>query len=142
MSEHRARKRFGQHFLHDPFVIERLLMAIAPQPQDRLVEIGPGLGALTCPLLERAGRLHVVELDRDVIPLLEQKCGGKGELEVTEIYEDDPPPTALHRVGGPAIGLPTKDWPRYRGRCMQHALTVDLADVVLEVARTGRRARR
>ncbi|MCB1734624.1 MAG: 16S rRNA (adenine(1518)-N(6)/adenine(1519)-N(6))-dimethyltransferase RsmA [Gammaproteobacteria bacterium] len=85
MSEHRARKRFGQHFLHDPFVIERLLMAIAPQPQDRLVEIGPGLGALTCPLLERAGRLHVVELDRDVIPLLEQKCGGKGELEVTEI---------------------------------------------------------
>ncbi|MCP5141516.1 MAG: 16S rRNA (adenine(1518)-N(6)/adenine(1519)-N(6))-dimethyltransferase RsmA [Chromatiales bacterium] len=84
MSEHRARKRFGQHFLHDPYVISRLLAAIAPQPEDRLVEIGPGLGALTCPLLERAGRLHVVELDRDVIPLLQRDCGGKGRLEITE----------------------------------------------------------
>lgn len=84
MTEHRARKRFGQHFLHDPFVIERLLMAIAPQANDRLVEIGPGLGALTCPLLERVGRLHVVELDRDVIPLLQQGCGDKGTLEITQ----------------------------------------------------------
>jgi len=81
---HRARKRFGQHFLHDPNVIAGIVEAIDPQPGDRLVEIGPGLGALTLPLLERAGRLEVVELDRDVIPLLVEKARGRGELVVHE----------------------------------------------------------
>jgi 16S rRNA (adenine1518-N6/adenine1519-N6)-dimethyltransferase len=69
---HRPRKRFGQHFLHDGRVIERLLDAIAPRPDDRLVEIGPGLGALTGPLLERCGRLDVVELDRELAGRLSQ----------------------------------------------------------------------
>jgi 16S rRNA (adenine1518-N6/adenine1519-N6)-dimethyltransferase len=66
---HRARKRFGQNFLRDPGIISRIVRAIAPRPGDRLVEIGPGQGALTEPLLEAAGcRLEVIELDRDLIP--------------------------------------------------------------------------
>jgi len=78
----RARKRFGQHFLHDPGVIRRIVAAIDPQPADRLIEIGPGLGALTLPLLERAGRVEAIEIDRDVIPLLQQRCQGAGNLTV------------------------------------------------------------
>lgn len=70
---HRARKRFGQNFLRDGQVIERLLAALAPQPDDALVEVGPGLGALTWPLLERAGTLTVVEIDRDLIARLEAR---------------------------------------------------------------------
>jgi 16S rRNA (adenine1518-N6/adenine1519-N6)-dimethyltransferase len=61
-----ARKRFGQHFLHDAGVIRRIVAAIAPQPGERIVEIGPGRGALTWPLLERARQLEVVEIDRDL----------------------------------------------------------------------------
>ena len=63
---HQARKRFGQNFLHDRHVIERIVAAIRPQPTETLVEIGPGLAALTRPLLERLPHLHVVELDRDL----------------------------------------------------------------------------
>ncbi len=79
---HRARKRFGQHFLHDPAVIARIVAAIDPRPGERLVEIGPGLGALTLPLLERVGRLEVVELDRDVIPRLAALARGHGDLVI------------------------------------------------------------
>ena len=60
----RAKKRLGQHFLHDPAVIRRIVAAVAPKPTDLVVEIGPGPGALTAPLLERLERLHVVEIDR------------------------------------------------------------------------------
>jgi 16S rRNA (adenine1518-N6/adenine1519-N6)-dimethyltransferase len=81
---HRARKRFGQHFLHDPGVIARIVRAIAPRPGDTLVEIGPGLGALTVPLLEAGGALTVIELDRDVIPHLREACGGGAGLEVVQ----------------------------------------------------------
>ncbi|KZY30821.1 MULTISPECIES: 16S rRNA (adenine(1518)-N(6)/adenine(1519)-N(6))-dimethyltransferase RsmA [unclassified Oleiphilus] len=71
---HQARKRFGQNFLHDDAVISRIISGINPQPDDRLVEIGPGLGALTEPLLEASeGNLQVVELDRDLIPILRTK---------------------------------------------------------------------
>ncbi len=63
---HTARKRFGQHFLTDSAVIDRIVRAIDPQPADALVEIGPGLGALTRPLLDRAGRMTAIELDRDL----------------------------------------------------------------------------
>lgn len=69
---HRPRKRFGQHFLHDPNVIHHLVDAIAPQPGQHLVEIGPGQGALTFPLLERLPSLDVVEIDRDLIAWLHQ----------------------------------------------------------------------
>ena len=71
---HQARKRFGQNFLHDDAVISRIISGINPMPGDRLVEIGPGLGALTEPLLEASdGKLQVVELDRDLIPILRTK---------------------------------------------------------------------
>lgn len=76
---HRARKRFGQNFLHDPQVIGRIVKAIAPKPGETLVEIGPGLGALTEPVVAAAGHLTVIELDRDLAqrlrehPLLAEK---------------------------------------------------------------------
>lgn len=76
------RKRFGQHFLHDRGVVARIVDAIAPQPAERLVEIGPGLGALTIPLLERHGRVEVIELDRDVVPVLVERARAAGELVV------------------------------------------------------------
>ncbi len=63
---HRPRKRFGQHFLHDPRVLARIVEAVDPSRADFLVEIGPGEGALTRPLLERAGKLEAIELDRDL----------------------------------------------------------------------------
>lgn len=63
---HQARKRFGQHFLSDRGIIEAIVQAIAPQPGQFVVEIGPGLAALTQPLVERLGQLTVIELDRDL----------------------------------------------------------------------------
>ena len=81
---HRARKRFGQHFLHDRNIIAKIVRTIAPVRGQKLIEIGPGLGALTAPLLEAVGRLEVVELDRDVIPRLREHCAGLGELIVHE----------------------------------------------------------
>jgi 16S rRNA (adenine1518-N6/adenine1519-N6)-dimethyltransferase len=63
---HRPRKRFGQHFLHDAGVVRRIVEAIAPGPQDFILEIGPGEGVLTRPLRERAGRLEAIEIDRDL----------------------------------------------------------------------------
>jgi 16S rRNA (adenine1518-N6/adenine1519-N6)-dimethyltransferase len=67
---HRPRKRFGQHFLHDPIVVARLVAAINPAPEDAVVEIGPGEGVLTAPLLERVQRLEVIEIDRDLVAQL------------------------------------------------------------------------
>jgi hypothetical protein len=67
---HRPRKRFGQHFLHDAGVVRRIIEAIAPAADDFIVEIGPGEGVLTRPLAERAGRLEVIEIDRDLAAAL------------------------------------------------------------------------
>ena len=64
--KHIPRKRFGQHFLADAGLIEAIVKEIAPQPSDAMVEIGPGLAALTQPLVERLGKLTVIELDRDL----------------------------------------------------------------------------
>ena len=69
----RARKRFGQHFLHDPAVIARIVAAVALRPGQAAVEIGPGRGALTPGLLAAAGALDVVEIDRDLAALLQQR---------------------------------------------------------------------
>jgi 16S rRNA (adenine1518-N6/adenine1519-N6)-dimethyltransferase len=66
MSQHKARKRFGQHFLVDEGVVDAIVRAIAPAPDDRMVEIGPGLSALTRPLLDRVRSLAAVEIDRDL----------------------------------------------------------------------------
>jgi 16S rRNA (adenine1518-N6/adenine1519-N6)-dimethyltransferase len=81
---HQPRKRFGQNFLTDKNIVGKIVAAIAPRPGDNLVEIGPGLGAMTLPLLEKAGRLHAVELDRDLIPRLRERCRDAGELRVHE----------------------------------------------------------
>jgi 16S rRNA (adenine1518-N6/adenine1519-N6)-dimethyltransferase len=70
MHGHQARKRFGQNFLVDRAYIDRIVRAIEPHSDDRMVEIGPGLGALTAPLLERLNVLHVIEIDRDIVARL------------------------------------------------------------------------
>lgn len=82
--QHIPRKRFGQHFLHDPRIIAKILAAVAPARGDSLVEIGPGLGAITLPLLEQAGKLTAIELDRDVIPRLESLAANWGELRIVQ----------------------------------------------------------
>ncbi|MFL6547524.1 MAG: 16S rRNA (adenine(1518)-N(6)/adenine(1519)-N(6))-dimethyltransferase RsmA [Povalibacter sp.] len=85
---HVPRKRFGQHFLHDRSVIQRIVDSINPSPEDAMVEIGPGLGAITRPLLSRLKRLDAVEIDRDAIAHLRTQFGssvaGQGELHVQE----------------------------------------------------------
>lgn len=73
MVKHAARRRFGQHFLADSAVVEAIVRAIDPRPGQALVEIGPGLGAMTQPILERCGDLVVVEIDRDLAARLRQK---------------------------------------------------------------------
>jgi 16S rRNA (adenine1518-N6/adenine1519-N6)-dimethyltransferase len=80
MSQHIARKRFGQHFLSDRGIIESIVDAIRPQPGQPMVEIGPGLAALTQPLVERLGHLTVIELDRD----LAKRLRDHGQLTVIE----------------------------------------------------------
>jgi 16S rRNA (adenine1518-N6/adenine1519-N6)-dimethyltransferase len=75
MAQHIPRKRFGQHFLVDQALIGDIVREIAPRPGDPLVEIGPGLGALTQPLLERCGALTVIELDRDLAVRWRQRPG-------------------------------------------------------------------
>jgi 16S rRNA (adenine1518-N6/adenine1519-N6)-dimethyltransferase len=84
---HVPRKRFGQHFLADPAVVRGLVDAIAPREHDLLVEIGPGLGALTDPLLERVARLHVVEIDRDLAAHWRAHAAARGERLV--VHEAD-----------------------------------------------------
>ena len=78
--KHLPRKRFGQHFLTDGAIIDAIVQAIAPQPGEPMVEIGPGLAALTQPLVERLGRLTVIELDRDLALRLRLH----GQLDVIE----------------------------------------------------------
>jgi 16S rRNA (adenine1518-N6/adenine1519-N6)-dimethyltransferase len=85
---HIPRKRFGQHFLHDPGVIQRIVTAIGPAPDDPMVEIGPGLGAITAPLLTKLKVLDAVEVDRDAIAHLKTELGTadsrRGELRIHE----------------------------------------------------------
>ena len=81
---HKARKRFGQNFLHDPGVIEKIIRAINPRPEDALVEIGPGLGALTEEILGVNPHLQVVELDRDLIPVLRTKFFNYPDFRIHE----------------------------------------------------------
>jgi 16S rRNA (adenine1518-N6/adenine1519-N6)-dimethyltransferase len=95
---HVARKRFGQHFLTDGGIIDAIVRAIDPKPGEPLVEIGPGLGALTKPLLERCRHLTVIELDRDLAARLRRTAG----LDVVEsdVLKVDMPALA-ERLGGP-----------------------------------------
>jgi len=72
--QHYAKKRFGQNFLVDPSIINHIVDSIQPQAEDLMIEIGPGLGAMTKPLLSRLNHLNVIELDRDIIPKLVRNC--------------------------------------------------------------------
>lgn len=86
MTAIQVRKRFGQHFLHENFIIDKVISAISPRKTDHIIEIGPGLGALTERLLPHLKNLTVIELDKDLIPLLEEKCAELGKLI---IYQGD-----------------------------------------------------
>lgn len=77
---HQAKKRFGQNFLVDEDIIEKIILCINPKKEEALIEIGPGLAALTRHLLPKVKQLDVIEIDRDVIPELEKKCKGLGNL--------------------------------------------------------------
>jgi len=77
-----VRKRFGQHFLHDPGVIRRIIDAVSPAGGERIVEVGPGRGALTWGLLERAGALDVIEIDRDLAKTLGSDPRGRDRLRI------------------------------------------------------------
>jgi 16S rRNA (adenine1518-N6/adenine1519-N6)-dimethyltransferase len=78
------RKRFGQHFLHDRQIVDRIVAAIDPRAGDRMVEIGPGEGVLTAPLLELVDRLDVVEIDRDLARALRERGEWGGRVTVHE----------------------------------------------------------
>lgn len=79
---HIPRKRFGQNFLHDPAIVRRIVAAVAPHRGETLVEIGPGRGAITKGLLAAAGRLHAIEIDRDLIEPLALLCADCGGLTI------------------------------------------------------------
>ncbi|MBS7456119.1 16S rRNA (adenine(1518)-N(6)/adenine(1519)-N(6))-dimethyltransferase RsmA [Coralloluteibacterium stylophorae] len=95
LDAHRTKKSLGQHFLHDTSVVERILQALDPQPGERIVEIGPGAGALTFPLLRRHRTLTAIEFDRDLIAPLRAAAGDLGELEVIHADVLDVDLTAL-----------------------------------------------
>lgn len=84
MTTHQPRKRFGQHFLHDTHIIDKIVSAIAPQRDDHIVEIGPGLGALTHALLPHVSSMDAVEIDRDIIPKLKASSEQYGQLTIHE----------------------------------------------------------
>ncbi len=100
----RAKRRYGQHFLHDRGTIERIVRAIGPAHGDRIVEVGPGRGAITAKLLASAGSLDAIEIDPDVVPRLTERCAGLGELRVhlADALEFD---FRALRGGGPPLRL-------------------------------------
>ncbi|MFT6732998.1 MAG: 16S rRNA (adenine1518-N6/adenine1519-N6)-dimethyltransferase [Polaribacter sp.] len=83
-SKHQAKKRFGQNFLHDGNIIDRIVSGIRATEGDNIIEIGPGLGAITKQLLPIAKKMNVIELDRDIIPKLKFNCDGLGVLTIHE----------------------------------------------------------
>jgi len=99
LTSHRPRKRFGQHFLHDPRVLARIVDAVAPAGSDSAVEIGPGEGALTALLLERLDRLEAIEVDRDLAAGLRERFPRKLAVHVADALEFDfgafPPGTRI-----------------------------------------------
>lgn len=99
-----VRKRFGQHFLHDPGIIGRIVDAIAPQPGQRIVEVGPGRGALTWGLLDRAKRLETIEIDRDLAQSLlgDRRARGALTVRVQDVMDTD---FGELRGDGPALRI-------------------------------------
>jgi len=81
---HQARKRFGQNFLSDMTVIDRIVRAIGPTPEQQVIEVGPGLGAMTEPLLDTGAKMTAIELDRDLVPVLRTKFFNYPNFQVIE----------------------------------------------------------
>ncbi|MDA8483885.1 16S rRNA (adenine(1518)-N(6)/adenine(1519)-N(6))-dimethyltransferase RsmA [Pseudomonas resinovorans] len=112
--QHRARKRFGQNFLHDAGIIHRILRSIHARPGERLLEIGPGQGALTEGLLASGAQLDVVELDLDLIPILKHKFGllpnfrlNQGDALKFDFRQLDAEPHSLRVVGNLPYNIST-----------------------------------
>jgi 16S rRNA (adenine1518-N6/adenine1519-N6)-dimethyltransferase len=82
--DHRPSKRFGQNFLSDKSIVKRIIEALNPQPGETIVEIGPGRGALTAPLIERAGQLVAIEFDRNLIPILANTFGKNENFKLVQ----------------------------------------------------------
>ena len=97
-----AKKSLGQNFLHERGVIEKILLAVDPKPGDRIVEIGPGQGALTLPMLDRHGALTAIEFDRDLLEPLAAAARAHGELTLLHADVLSVDFTALAAAGGPA----------------------------------------
>jgi 16S rRNA (adenine1518-N6/adenine1519-N6)-dimethyltransferase len=125
----RPKKSFGQHFLHEKRYIERIVGAIAPKAGDRVVEIGPGEGALTLPLLTAAGQLVAIELDTDLIPDLQARANTVGMLEIVHADVLKVDFTALaQRLGVPRVRL-AGNLPYYISspilfHCVDHAAAI------------------
>lgn len=90
MQKYQTKKRFGQHFLHDQNVIQNIVTSIYPKANENIVEIGPGLGALTFPLLKKVDQLHVVEIDRDIIQRLKEKQDSRIIIHDIDALKFDP----------------------------------------------------
>jgi 16S rRNA (adenine1518-N6/adenine1519-N6)-dimethyltransferase len=126
----RPKKHYGQHFLHERGIVERIVAAIAPRPGDRIIEIGPGEGALTLPLLDAARTLTAIELDADLIEPLRAAAQARGELTIIHADVLDVDLTAL--AGGGKLRL-VGNLPYYVSspilfHCLQHARAI--ADMV------------
>lgn len=105
MIKHRVKKRFGQHFLTDPYVIDQIIQYFAPRPGQNIIEIGPGLAALTQPLLKQSHNLTVIEIDNDIIDSLRQRFDHAdltilGQDVLTVDFHDLAKPAAPMRIIG------------------------------------------
>jgi 16S rRNA (adenine1518-N6/adenine1519-N6)-dimethyltransferase len=125
----RPKKSFGQHFLHDRSYIDRIVRAIAPRQDDTVIEIGPGEGALTLPLLAVAGKLTAIELDTDLIPELAARATTTGALEIIQADVLRVDFTALaRRLGVPRLRI-AGNLPYYISspilfHCVEHAAAI------------------
>ena len=112
--QHRARKRFGQNFLHDSGVIDRIIRAIAPREGDRMLEIGPGQGAITQSLVDSGVQLDVIEIDLDLVTILKDKFAlaknftlHEGDALKFDFSRLDPVPSSLRVVGNLPYNIST-----------------------------------
>lgn len=131
MSEHhphRARKRFGQNFLVNPKVIQRIVDVVDPKPGMKVVEVGPGKGALTVPMADRGAAVWAVEIDRDLVSMLRELTGSRRNLHLVEgdFLEFTPPAelqTGFTLVGNLPYNItsPVIDW------CMRHFSRIEQA---------------
>lgn len=126
----RPKKSFGQHFLHEKRYIDRIVSAIAPRDGDTVVEIGPGEGALTLPLLAAAGRLTAIELDTDLIPALRERAAAVGTLTIIQADVLTVDFTALaQQLGAPRLRI-AGNLPYYISspilfHCVEHAAAIE-----------------